>query len=264
MRTIFLSASVPSLARAERFRREKYSAFEIEQAVTSLARAVFTRRGRLVFGGHPTISPLVSIVAGEYRAPMRAESREEAPRASVVIYQSEAFRGHAQEDKLLLFKLGLAEVHWTEAVDGERFDPTTSRDGPPCPRSVDAMRQEMLTNSGPDAMVCIGGMEGAQKEVELFRHLYPGRKIFVLANTGGAASLLADEPADDVSVIDREVLDEVESRRRDRRRDGPEERMGSETAEPPAVPYPLIMQTLVRKVWGEEPGSPEPFWEHGR
>src|SRR5579859_462199 len=111
-RMIFLSASVPSPDRAHEFHRGKDSAFEIEQAVISLARAIFVRHGRLVFGGHPTISPLVSVVAGEYQPPSTTEQGKGSGHASVVIYQSEAFRGHAQEDKLLLFKLGLTEVHW--------------------------------------------------------------------------------------------------------------------------------------------------------
>jgi hypothetical protein len=251
MRTIFLSASVPSLARAAEFRRDKYAAFEIEQAVISLARAVFARGGRLVFGGHPSISPLVGIVAGEYRGPRQAEGGEKVPQASVVIYQSEAFRGHAQEDQLLLFKLDLTEVHWTEAVDEERFDPDAPRDGPPCPRSVEAMRQQMLREARPDAMVCVGGMEGVLAEVELFRNLASGRKIFVLAETGGAARLLAEEGSDDITVIDREILDDIKTRREERRRDEPVVK-ADKPPEPPAVPYPLIMQTLVRRVWGEE------------
>jgi SLOG cluster3 family len=256
MRTIFLSASVPSLSRAEEFQRDKYAAFEIEQAVISLARAVFAHDGRLVFGGHPTISPLVGVVAGEYRAPRAAESDSEHQRASVVIYQSEAFRSYAQEDKLLLFKLDLTEVHWTEAVDGELFDPMAPGHGPPCPRSVEAMREEMLSASRPDAMVCIGGMEGVLAEVELFRRRCPGRKIFVLVKTGGAASLLADRPAADITVIDREVIDNMERLRREHHRDAE----GDEAAEPPAVPYPLIMQTLVRRVWGDESGTPQPMF----
>jgi hypothetical protein len=155
------------MQRAERFRRDQDSAFEIEQAVVSLARAVLAGGAKLVFGGHPTISPLVGVVAGEYRRPPRAEGagepipqppgiqqdgRKREP-GVVVIYQSEAFRGHAKEDTLLLFKLELTEVHWTKAVDGERYDPNAPP--PPCPKSVNAMREQMLRNEKPNAMVCV-------------------------------------------------------------------------------------------------------------
>ena len=53
MLTVFLSASVPSVERAARFRRTEHAAFEIEQAVVSLARAIFARNGRLVFRRAP-------------------------------------------------------------------------------------------------------------------------------------------------------------------------------------------------------------------
>ena len=53
-RAILLSASVPSMERAEIYKRiETIEA--IEEAVVSMARAVFSEGGTLVFGGHPTI-----------------------------------------------------------------------------------------------------------------------------------------------------------------------------------------------------------------
>src|SRR4051794_31938323 len=88
-KTVFLCASVPDRQRAKKYRRLENAAFEIEQAVISLARAVFSEGGRLLFGGHPSISPLVATVAGEYRETGFAERRGEAPPAPVLIYQSE-------------------------------------------------------------------------------------------------------------------------------------------------------------------------------
>src|SRR5215475_14156218 len=92
-KNIFLSASVPAPNRAQRYWRVANAAFQIEQAVVSLARAVFSEGGTLVFGGHPAISPLVAMVAGEYRQPLYAESREERLAAPIRIFQSRAFEG---------------------------------------------------------------------------------------------------------------------------------------------------------------------------
>jgi hypothetical protein len=87
-------------------------------------------------------------------------------------------------------------------------------------------------------------MEGVIEEVELFRRLCEGGKIFVLKSTGGAARLLAEEDRqDDITVIDQEVLEDIARRRG---RDVAFEARPGE-ARPP-VPYPLIMQTLIERI----------------
>src|SRR5690348_16641625 len=100
-KTILLSASVPAPERAKEYQRVEDAHFQIEQAVISLARAVFSESGQLVFGGHPAISPLVAMVAGEYREPRYAESHQEKPIAPIRIFQSRAFEGFLPDDTLL-------------------------------------------------------------------------------------------------------------------------------------------------------------------
>jgi hypothetical protein len=253
MLTVFLSASVPSLKRAERFRRGALAAFEIEQAVISLARAVFARGGRLVFGGHPSISPLVAMVAGEYRKPRRAENGKEREPASVIIYQSEAYRDVAEEATLLLYQMDTAQVVWTQAVGGERFDPER-REGPQCQLSLESMRREMMNATQPEAMICIGGMEGVLEEARLYEALFPARKIYVLRVTGGAAAELAEAADSHVEVAETELLQDVARLRAlsPAAEVGHSEkikRRGDDEA--PATPYPLIFQTLVAKLLGE-------------
>jgi hypothetical protein len=259
---IFLSASVPRPERASEYqtdsppaeavyRRIPDAQFEIEQAVVSLARAVFAAGGRLVFGGHPSISPLVATVAGEYRFRSDAGA-EQGPESPVLIYQSEVFRDHAPEATLLMFELGLARVRWTPAVDGERFDRDAARTGPVCPRSLAVMRATMLEESRPDAMICIGGMAGVLEEVDLFTRSFPASPVFVLESTGGAAMRLA-RTMPRVRVLDREIMARVIERRlaagaapepvgeRDKGRE-----------QEAVVPYPLIMQTLVGEIAGAD------------
>ena len=199
-KTVFLSASVPSLRRADRYHILEDATLKIEDAVIAVARAVLGHGGRLVFGGHPSISPLIALIAGEYYEPRPAENRgisvgSPPSGTRVVIYQSRAFEGHLPDATSAMVQAGLVDIHWVPAVNDEQFDPDLF-DQPQCRESLDSMRQSMVTETSPDAMVVIGGMEGVEAEVVLFTRLRRGRPIFLLRTTGGAAMLLADNPAD--------------------------------------------------------------------
>lgn len=179
-RSIFLSASVPLQARAPIYHVLDNQVDWIEEAVIAVARAVLGQRGQLVFGAHPSISPLVAMVAGEYIEPV--------PR--VHIYQSRAYEGYIPDETSAMVRAGLAVMHWIDAADGERFNPSM-RGQPQCQASLRAMREAMLRETAPAAMVGIGGMEGVEDEAELFADLRPGQPIFLLQSTGGATRLLA-------------------------------------------------------------------------
>jgi hypothetical protein len=235
-RAVFLSASVPAPESAEHYRRVADAHLEIEEAVISLARAVFSEGGTLVFGGHPAISPLVAMVAGEYLRP-RAGAGTARGEPPIHIYQSRIFEGHLPQETPAMFRAGYARLHWTEAVDGERYDPDLPRDRPRYPASLRHMRETMIGESRPAAMVCIGGMEGVEQEVEIFARLRPAAPIYTFAETGGAAALLAEARAGSVRAIDREVLARLaEVRGRP---------VASATS---VVPYPLIAQRLVAEL----------------
>lgn len=251
-RTVFMSASVPARGRAEKFHRIKDAFLEIEQAVVSLTRAVLSEGGTLVFGGHPSISPLVATVAGEYRPAAFAESRGERPTAQVQIYQSKIFHGHAHEETMLMFRLGLADVRWIDKHPDEHFDDPPPKSGPRFPLSLLAMRLAMIEETRPDAMVAIGGMEGVEEEARIFHDFQSGRPCYVLGETGGACRLLAEQPPWPIDVIDERVMVERSRRRKEQaseRRDphGLEDIRRREV-EAEVVPYPLIMQTIVEEL----------------
>jgi len=232
-RTIFLSASVPSEERAEKYRRIRDAQIQIDDAVVALCRALFSRGGQLVFGGHPAISPLVAMVAGEYAGAAEKDNGVHAagPRASlpvfVRIYQSGAFEGSLPDETLLMYHLGYAEIRWVEAAPGERFDPADASSVRRIGNSLKAMRERMILESQPDAMVCIGGMEGTEEEFALFRQRRPAAPVYVMEATGGAAAILAQEQASSVRIPDREVLSRTPRR---------------------TVPYPMIMEMLLQEV----------------
>jgi hypothetical protein len=249
-----MSASVPSPQRADQFRRIPDAAEQIEQAVVSLTRAVLSEGGRLVFGGHPAISPMVAMVAGEYRASRRAESRAERPPANVRIYQSGVFRERAADSTMLMFDLGMADIVWTEGDPEESFDASPSK-GPRYPRSLARMRREMLDRERPDCMVAIGGMEGVIEEARLYREMFPGRPIYVLERTGGASALLREKlGADALDAVDERILSRMPPRpsRPERSAEGAglfEERsLRREAIAKSVIPYPLIVQTIVEEL----------------
>jgi hypothetical protein len=241
---IFLSASIPRIGREERYHRVPDAPFEIEQAVISLARAVFSEGGRLVFGGHPSISPLVAMVVGEYREPRFAESAEEQHGAPIEIFQSRAFEGHLPDETLLMYRLGYASITWIEAVGGEHYEPEFQNDEAPCPQSMQRMRTSMLDRSSPNAMVCIGGMEGLEAEVKMVLDKRPKIPIYVLERTGGAAGLLRERYPENLRMIDTEVISRVDQLRAELRHRTPIE----ESRFRALVPYPLVMQTIVEEI----------------
>jgi hypothetical protein len=234
-RSIFLSASVPARQRSEKYQRVPDADIYIDEAVTALARAVLHYEGQLILGGHPAISPLVATVASDYWKPPSAKESAvlSQKRPDVIIYQSRAFTGFLPDETLLLFRMGYAEIRWVEAVSGERFNPEIPDSVLQCANSLDEMYRTMIRDTDPLAMVCIGGMEGVEREFELFRIRYPERPIYVFQTTGGACSLIAERYADMVRVPDINVI----------------KTLGLDADD--TFPYPLISQLIVNELFSE-------------
>ncbi len=221
---VFLSASVP--ADASGYEDERLD-FNVDEAVIALARTLFTEGGKLVFGGHPSISPLVLTVASEY-----ASRSGDFHGPFAFIYQSEIFRDIIPEKTLLLEQMGYGRIHWTPAAPGEvkRRDPLTARWL--APRSLEAMRRIMIEQSQPAAFLAAGGMEGVEEEVDLFRELRPQAPVYALQSTGGAsARLKTTRPY--VEVVDRSVKERLAMMNR------------SGDALRPAALYPAVMEQIV-------------------
>jgi hypothetical protein len=214
----------------------------VEQAVVSLGRAVLAEDGRLVFGGHPSISPLVASVAAEYIRPVI-----DAPR--ILIYQSRAFEHVLPDETWEMHQLGYARLVWTPAERGERFDPSAKTEQ--CLDSLAAMRRALLSDTDPIALVAIGGMEGVEREAALFRaHAGPAsgrrRAVYVVKTTGGAAEKLGAAPhaEDNVPIY---VLEDrwAQATSYAERPLGLSEHREEHQA---FTPYPAMMQWFVREI----------------
>jgi hypothetical protein len=196
---IFLSASVP-------YRKgwvEDAKPAEIEEAILSIARAVFSRKGRLLFGGHPSISPLVAAVAGEYYPPDPHRTIRPVITFQSEYFRSSAFPGSIPDETWMLHRMGWSSIQWTAIVsDRGRADQALS---------LKTMREWMLLGPGtpaevvqaidlkpPKAMIAVGGMEGVRDETAMFlRHRWqwkvsPFPDVHLFSSCGGAAARLLE------------------------------------------------------------------------
>lgn len=166
--TIFLSASFPSGPRAENFK--PYDASGVADAVSALARAVLDGNGRLLFGGHPTITPLVLMIARELRV-----------KKSVIVYQSAWFGDQQLPEIHEIGNECLGRIIWTDRG-------LTRKD------SLGTMRDAMIGTAREwGAALFVGGMEGIQDEYHMVKALSPKTPCIPVAGPGGAAAGLPEE-----------------------------------------------------------------------
>ncbi|WEK29616.1 MAG: hypothetical protein P0Y58_22390 [Candidatus Pseudomonas phytovorans] len=174
MSSIFLSASVPNIESPYYLRCDPVL---IQAALRSFLFTVIGRK-HLVFGGHPSISPLILAVC---------EDLGITNQNAVTIFQSKQFSGVIPEDNKKF-------ANFIETPIGNDLG-----------QSLSIMREQMFTTYRYEAAVFIGGKEGIVTEYELFKKLCPDAKILALKSPGGAAAEIQNMPANE----DDELLDYV-------------------------------------------------------
>lgn len=155
---IFLSASIPDATSSERY-ASTADAFAIREAVSIFCSLVIPNTS-LVFGGHPSIVPIVKTVMNSIKWNVKDQ---------VTLYQSEFFTNSASDqisylEKTIKVKAG------------------TERKA-----SLLELRKTMLTKHKFTAGVFIGGMKGVEEEYVLFKQYHPNALVLPLASTGAAA-----------------------------------------------------------------------------
>ena len=165
---LFLSASVPVAGRADGKYLATADIIAIRDAVIALASVVLPRY-HLIWGGHPSITPLIANV-------LRHSNKE--VNSSVTVYQSGYFvKEFPKENK------DVEHVVVAESL-GERVS------------SLDLMRRRMVIENDFAAAVFIGGMDGVEDEYKMFVESHPEAKVFPMASTGAAALMLYDANSD--------------------------------------------------------------------
>ena len=164
LKNIFLSASVPKPGR-EFYGTEDVIA--IRDAVIALASVVLAKpEYHLIWGGHPSITPLITLVLERYNLKMSDR---------VTLYQSDWFREKFPPENEDIGKRVI-----TEKLD-------TMED------SLVLMRDKMIRDNEYEAAVFIGGMGGVFKEYDCFVESHPEARVFPIASTGAAARALYDK-----------------------------------------------------------------------
>jgi len=121
-------------------------------------------RKRLVFGGHPTISPLILAVCEDLRVDNKS---------AVTLYQSKFFEKITPKVNSTFSNL-------------INVPATDSRD-----KSLEKMRSLMIRGQKYEAAVFIGGGEGILEEHRLFAKYHPHAKVIALKSPGGAAAKIS-------------------------------------------------------------------------
>jgi len=158
---IFLSASIPLQERHPQY-YETADFIAIRDAVKALATVVIPRC-QLVWGGHPSITPLIRYVVEK----MGANSKNH-----VTLYQSMAFAKYFPKDNV-----SFERIIYT--LEMQSID-----------ESLSLMREKMIGENSFVAGIFVGGMEGILDEYEIFSKHHPEAIAIPIASTGAAAKIL--------------------------------------------------------------------------
>ena len=165
MKNIFLSASIPLPERDEKYIGTA-DIIAIRDAVIALTTVVLPSH-RLIWGGHPSITPLVYHVMEKLNLNIQEH---------ITLYQSMFFEKYFPKDNNKFDNIVLTDI-----VEGDRE------------RSLLHMRNRMLGESEFVAGIFIGGMEGVEEEYDMFIKKHHNAIILPIASTGAAAKKIYDE-----------------------------------------------------------------------
>lgn len=160
---IFLSASVPVVGRRDFYKTA--DPFLIQLAVRELVILMMRSGKKLVWGGHPAITPMVWAVCED----LNVEYAE-----SVILYQTSFFEDQFPEENARFSNVVYVEASGTRDT------------------SLASMRRAMIGRPNIEGAVFIGGMEGLFEELSLFLELHPGKPAVPVLATGGASLELAE------------------------------------------------------------------------
>lgn len=179
VKNIFLSASVPLEERDPKF-FETADVIAIRDAVIALASTVLANKEyHLIWGGHPSITPLITLVLDRYGLKMSDR---------VTLYQSQEFeRFFPPENE----DVGIRVI--TEKEENRAA-------------SLLLMRQKMIGENKYAAAVFIGGMDGVLDEYAMFREYHKDAPSYPIASTGAAAKMLFEKNSD---VLDERLATEL-------------------------------------------------------
>jgi len=176
---VLLSASVPDeIAGTPEAQR-------VYELVAAIVRALFDQGARLVFGGHPTITPLVHRLARERNAP-----------PAIDLFQLERFRGKAPPESADRTVFG--QVRWVgDPAANMATDLATLRD------AMVRLAQAAVFVGGKTTGFS-GAKPGIRDEYERFRAQHPEAPVYLVGAAGGETARLIEDAANDATGDDWE------------------------------------------------------------
>lgn len=189
MKNIFLSASIPLPERHPKY-YETADIIAIRDAIIALV-SISLDKYRIVWGGHPSITPLVYYVMErmivntlqreDYSLILTSEEKEQVGKKlktriqkHVKLYQSLYFKSIFTEDneefENIVFTENVGDIH----------------------SSIQLMREKMFSENEFSAAVFIGGMDGIEVEFNMFREKHPNALLLPVASTGAATKIVYD------------------------------------------------------------------------
>jgi len=169
MPCIFLSASIPLPEDDARY-LDTADIIAIRDSIRALVSLV-APTGQIVFGGHPAITPLIRLLVRNMTPDVNQH---------IILYQSAFFRRDFPPETAEFERIRIIE-----AVDTDEA------------ASLRRMREAMIGGHQYDAGIFLGGMDGVEREFEIFRRMHPNIPAYPIASTGAAARILFDEYARD-------------------------------------------------------------------
>lgn len=172
---VFLSASLPKALQGTP------RALDLQGFLVAFVRGLLAAGGRLIFGGHPSVTPLVQRVASDFGA------------GRIELFQLERFRPHAPPE----VHREEFVVHW---IDSEQFAPMREQ-------MVDEARAGVFVGGLTRDENPIGGVPGIRDEYERFLKRHPEGPAYLLGLLDGEAAVLIRE-LDDSGVPNRQRPEE--------------------------------------------------------
>lgn len=215
IKNIFLSASIPLPERDSKY-IDSADIIAIRDAVVALTTIVLPHH-RIIWGGHPSITPLIYFVIEKMIKNKVEKEMEEFDHLTSDKQKSVLFERTKTEifEHVTLYQSRFFEKYFP--ADNRKFDNVILTDPIEDDRekSLIHMRERMLSESHFSAAVFIGGMDGIEgdkeKEIEgeykMFKDRYPEAIIIPLASTGAATKILYDNILPEEEKHERFVKD---------------------------------------------------------
>lgn len=195
MKNIFLSASIPLPERHPKY-YDSADIIAIRDAVIALASLVLGKH-RIIWGGHPSITPLIYYVV-ERIIQNRLDEKGTEEILDLVKQKETLFKELKKEisEHIMIYQSLFFKDKFPE--DNEKFENIFFTDNKgDIHSSIQFMREEMLNKNEFAAAVFIGGMDGIEVEYKMFIEKHPKALVIPLASTGAATKIVYDNLSTD-------------------------------------------------------------------